>query len=364
MDKNYLNINIGGMTSASFNEVGLQFGYTKEFLHKSCKDVREILSQSWSDYHQVPNQLKIMTYNIWGFEKKFKGDDGSLLRETMEIRMKEVIKVIKENDPDIVLLQEMSAMSFSLLKDLFDIYPYCYEENFLENLTKLKRNHIAEVFILSRFKPKFIKLYSCGGNLSYDSPFMIIGFDNLIVINCHCQAGSKYSPGQENVAHHYSRCRLEQYTSIHNKLSEFNKNEIPVIIAGDFNADLNGSLNDWPELKLFEEKGYEDANKGNNEGFTEDTNINSMRFNIKFMEKQLRYDGFLTKNLKISNMKIVGTNPISISKDLSDKIKQIWIPKIDGWENKIKYNNLGLIDLFPSDHFGVVAEILLESLSK
>lgn len=391
--------------SATMSSLGESYGYTTEHLHKTCVNVKEYYNKEHSDSINVPSNLRIITYNIWGLEKKVKGDEeGSLLEETMRIRLGELAKIIITNKPDIVCFQEMTKMAYKILNEngLISLYEYRYEEDFGEIFTKeeqKKRNHNVEVFILSRFKPSFVKIFSSGGNLGYDNSFMVIGFNNLLIANIYCQAGSKHSPGQESVAIHYSRCRYQQYKAIYKKLVELNslakKASRPMIITGDFNTNLNGlrsvrsihsdrsdvytqskqskqdKLNEWPEMRFFKENDFKDAwltfhSKNEKDlGNTEETDINTMRWNLKFMEKHFRYDGFLLRSVKgsieIKNIYVVGTEPIITTPALSQKILDLWIPK--GHPQLIKYGSNKTIDLFPSDHFGVVLDIELATTS-
>lgn len=354
-----------------FKDIGGQsYGYVIDHLHKKCSDVKKVYEFINETEHYAPSNLKIMTYNIWGLEKYNNEESLDFLQETMTIRLEKLAEIVQNENPDIVCFQEMSAMSYNILRPLISSYEYAYEENFGETFTKdqrKQRNRNLEVFILSKYPPSYVTLYSNGGNLGYDNSFMVIGFKNLILANCYCQAGSKFSPGQEKIAIHYSRCRYQQYKSLCKKLIELqNEKNIPFVITGDFNTNLNGDITEWRELKAFSDYTLKDAwtelnDISINNGNTEDTTINTMRWNTKFMPKHFRYDGFLYKgNIEPNTIKIVGRDPIILSNKMSQKMKKIWIPNDDDREDKIIYadTNNFLLELFPSDHFGVVASFM------
>lgn len=359
---------------------GQSYGYVIDHLHKKCSLVKKVYEFINQSEYEAPSNLKIMTYNIWGLEKYNSDESLDFLQETMKIRLEKLAEIVQTENPDIVCFQEMSVMAYNILRPLISSYRYAYEENFGETFTKdqrTQRNRNLEVFILSKYPPSYVTLYSNGGNLGYDNSFMVIGFKNLILANCYCQAGSKFSPGQEKIAIHYSRCRYQQYKSLCKKLIELqNGRNIPFVITGDFNTNLNGNIVEWRELKAFSDHTLKDVwkelnditiNDGNTpegltSGNTEDTTINTMRWNTKFMPKHFRYDGFLYRgNIVPTNIKIVGRDPIILSETMSEKMKKIWIPNDSDREDKIIYSdtNKNLLELFPSDHFGVVATFML-----
>ena len=148
-----------------------------------------------------------------------------------------------------------------------------------------------------------------------------------------------------------------------------NKINKPIIILGDFNTNLNGvsqdkinqpSSNEYPELKAFTKLNLQDSwlEKYNNiGGFTEDTRINLMRWNVKFEEKKYRIDGiFYTKNkLKTNQIKIMGDKPIDIDENMQKSFYDIRIPNIPNKDKLIRKNNK--LQLWASDHFAVMAEL-------
>ena len=70
------------------------------------------------------------------------------------------------------------------------------------------------MFIISVFN-----LFGVEGNLSYNNSMLMIEFDDFIVFNVYLQAGTKNSPGQQNLWFNYSRCRYHEYLSIQNYIT-------------------------------------------------------------------------------------------------------------------------------------------------
>ena len=56
-----------------------------------------------------------------------------------------------------------------------------------------------------------------------------------------------------------------------------------------------------------------------NNGFTENTDINTMRWNLKFQEKKVRFDGILYRSNKIYPIfcKIVGKKSVPLNKEMT-----------------------------------------------
>lgn len=344
----------------------LSYTYTEE-----QQDIlpRELLPLDISD-ENAPDEIynfSIMTYNIWGsVEQKDNPDYMKFLEDTMKLRMESIVDVIKKNNPDFVCIQEMTNMSYNFLKDkLSTIYPYSFEENFDLERDKIKRNRDIEVFVFSKYKPTTIKLYSIAGNLGYNNSFMILEFQNLAIFNCYLQAGSKYSQGHESYWFHYSRCRKQELKSIGGIVDKYINNGKACIIVGDFNCHLDGDLKEWPELKEFSNMKMIDVwnQLRDQPGFTEDTDINQMKWNIKLQTKKFRYDGIFYRNpddnriVRPITIRITGRKPILLNNDMSNKFVDFFVPKVDNIEQKIRYfdTEKRIIALWPSDRFAVFA---------
>ena len=338
-------------------QIRKSFGYIDDHLETNCATKKLDLKMKFNTSHIIPKNFKIMTYNIWGLIRG-KGDHLDFVKDTMVLRMEKISEIILEDDPDIVCLQEMTNTSYEYLSKLKSRYKYCLEPNLNTNINKKERNRDVEVFVYSKYCPKQMKIYSITGNLGYNNCFMILEFHNLVIFNCYLQAGSKYSPGHDisnnnNNIKHYSRCRSQQINIIRKQINKYNK---PIIMLGDFNMHLDGKIDEWSELESLNKCNICDAwvklNKQNN-GFTEDTDINQMRWNIKFINKQVRFDGILYKNLEPTNIKLVGELPIVLNKLMTEKFKKYFVHDYELNKDKIRYYKDDLLALFPSDHFGI-----------
>ncbi len=342
------------------SEEAIRKGYIHDNLHRNCylKDGYENIKFDYSFEKSIPitGQFKIATYNIWGL------DLNADAKELISIRMPLIAKQILENDIDIVCFQEMSYTTFrilnGLLKDKYNIYEVRTPE---QDLYK-ERKHDVEcaVAIKHKLKPKHITVEPLGGNLTYMNSLMIIYFENLTIFNCYLQAGTKYSVGQANLYLHYSRCRLQLLEYILTKLLDSSK----CIILGDFNINLNDSGNNFPEIRIIRkienELGFIDNWKAKNktDGFTENTDINLMRWNDKFINKKARVDGIFTRGLDIINCKIIGDEQFTfVDKKHDWYIKNFTPNKQLDLLGKVMINGKPRIPIFGSDHFGVLSTL-------
>jgi endonuclease/exonuclease/phosphatase family metal-dependent hydrolase len=347
-------------------EYGKQFNYKLyENKDKNCSTLVENSNGSYEGSFIIPKKFKIITYNCW-WSLKVTGDTtkDEFHKEFFKIRIDNIAKIINESEADIICLQEVGELTFKILEPLLkNNYPYYYEIPFnVDKDDKGLRSRSVDTLCFSRFQAKGFKLFSVQGNLHYNNSMLMLEFDNLIIFNVYLQAGTRNSPGQKDLWFNYSRCRYNEYLAIGRYLKD-NKINKPIVVLGDFNTNLNGTIDEWPELKAFKQLNLQDSwleKYDNNGGFTEDTSINLMRWNVKFEEKIYRIDGiFYTKDkLKTSNIKILGNIPIDIDKDMQQKFKDIRIPEIPKKDELIRKNG-DQIQLWPSDHFAVLAELEL-----
>ena len=82
----------------------------------------------------VPSHFTLMTMNISGLSK------NQMNKYTlMNKRMHKISKLIKDESPDIVCLQEMSSTSFSMIDKLISPKYYRSENNFLSNSSMISK---------------------------------------------------------------------------------------------------------------------------------------------------------------------------------------------------------------------------------
>ena len=344
----------------SSDDKGKEFAYIDDNLHNDCSSIEPIDIKEYSDVEILPPNLKICTWNVWGLLKYRE----PFMTWSLEKRINNIIDIILEENIDIVCFQEISTPVYhKLIERLGKIYHF-YEEVIDTEKTKVERNRDLELLFISKYKAQKCTTFLLGGNLGYSNNLSILEFPNLVLFGCYLQAGSKYSPGQEKKWLHYSRCRSEQLDTIYNLSNMYtDKNKI---ILGDINFHLDGKLVDWPEIEILhqlKDDGFIDSFRTlfsdiyTFPGYTEDTHINLMRYNSKFMEKQFRYDGILSKGLIPVDCKILGMNEIELTDDeIANMIEQfIMVKNIDKvrWSNHDDQSKHKL-SLWPSDHFGIM----------
>jgi len=337
---------------------GLKHGYVKGNLNKRCLKFSLDYEKNNNIDNKINEDFKIMTLNVMGILREGNNNEEYTYKlDILKKRMEKVVEEILKEGPDIICFQEMSNATYNILSNgLKEEYKYIYEEDFNFDEDKINiRNRDIEVCFFSKYQANKVKIYGLNGNLNYKCSLCVLEFSNLVIYNCYLQAGSKYSVGQEDYWFHYSRCRMDQL-SIIKKMIKINpiKN---VIVTGDLNFDLGGNPNDWPELNKIKylKDAWPELNT-NDRGYTENTDINHMRWNMKFKEKKLRYDALLYRGeIKPIKTKLVCTNEIQLNKKESELFTKYFMEK-NADEELIRYsdNERKLLSIFPSDHFGVL----------
>jgi tyrosyl-DNA phosphodiesterase 2 len=354
-------------TNESDQNEGERFGYSTNRLHLNCNTFNKIYEYSDDTIKKLSvKKIKLMTFNIMGIireKEKENIDKYNFKLETMKMRIRAVADEIMEHTPDIICFQEMSNTAYKLLTDhIGSHYPHIYEKDYnIDEKTAKERGHDIEVCVFSKYPASHVKLYSLDGLLDYTCSLMVVEFGkSLAVYNCYLQAGSKKSAGQQNYWFHYARCRMDQLRIIRKMIQKKKK---PTIVTGDFNQHLDGPVEDWPELQELDF--LKDAWKilrPDENGLTEDTSINHMRWNMKFQEKKLRYDGILYRgDIKPMDIMVICKKPIPLNEQMSGLFEKYWM-KTNNDTEKIKYYDpkRKILSIFPSDHFGVICEFALE----
>lgn len=343
----------------------MDFGYVDSYLTKSCKIIEVLYSKKYNTtfIFNSSNVINVCTWNIWGLTKYNK----SFLEWSIPKRMDLLIENIIKYDIDILCLQEVSnEIYYYLYSKLNDIMDF-YEEGLDIEKNKSNRNrNLENIFIV---KKKYIPIeyvnYSIGGNLGYNNVISVLRFNNAIFYNIYLQAGSKHSVGQEKVAHHYSRCRSEQLTildelirSYYNEKGDSSQN---IFVLGDFNFNLDGTIDDWPELNnLIEIKAEYNLSDENYKYLnSEDTTINFMRYNMKFIDKIFRYDTILSTCKTRDNM-LIGQEEIFLDDKQTENTLKYLIYKYDDNKDKVKYNKYKKLSLWISDHFGIYGKYYIQ----
>jgi exonuclease III len=344
-------------------EIGIAKGYIEDHLSKSCYTQSNEPTIYENNFKIPNNEFSIITLNVMGIYIDGKEDSAAVLN-LMGKRIEMLQKEILQLKPDIMCFQEMSLTSFNLLytKEISDIYKYYYEENFKNIDLKSDRERDVEVFVISKYPIKKVTMYRLEGNIKHNNSLAVYDFGNLIVFNLHLQPGSKNSPGQKYKADNYARCRIHEILFIKSLIDKIQKDTPrPVILLGDFNFDLNGPIQDWPENGHLNKLGFKDSWIESNptllpsDGNTEETDINTMRWNNKFEEKHYRYDAILYNDFLTSmESRVICNKPFLIIKDpiLYENYRKAILSKDSSKHKQIRKSH-GNYELFISDHFGI-----------
>ena len=315
------------------------------------------------------NNLKILTYNIWGVD-----NDDKL---HFDKRMEKISDLLKNNDDpyDIVCLQEVSRLAYTYLEsnDVFTNYNYIsHEKGEIANNRKDNNNCCRDIdnIILSKDKLPIsllcYKLFS-SKEYKYSIPLTIAVFNNLVVVNIHTISGI-----------YNGIKRFYQLRHIYNIVEKINNNNsIPTILCGDFNFDLNTKHTDteFPKYlannfeydimqlnSLNEKHSYRTVELKENL-YTEDTNKNFMRWNIKFAPKLYKYDGFIINDkINTINENLIGDTVFYVTDE--DENKKIRINAEKNHSEPLGLVNEYDIPLFPSDHFGIVLTFSIKNVSE
>jgi exonuclease III len=274
------------------------YGYEDTYLHNNCGTLINVKDITYENYNIVGDNIKICSWNVWGLLKYKK----PFITWSIHKRINNIIDTILKEDIDIICMQEVSTPVYKILRKRIGDKYYFYEENINTEKTLHERNRSLEILFLSKIRANRYKNYLLGGNLDYKNNLSVLEFPNIVIFGCYFQAGSKYSIGQEKKWFHYSRCRSEQLDILLHEIHKYSQEKM--VVLGDINFHLDGEMEHWPEvanLDKLKEFGFIDSyrslfpNIKANPGYTEDTSINLMRYNSKFVEKQFRYDGILSK---------------------------------------------------------------------
>lgn len=285
-------------------------------------------------------KITICTYNIWSNEK-------FAMFSKLEKRLPYIIDEIIKDDPDIICIQEMSQQAIDYFKSRKEIYT-----NYFFFEIDLKKNDKSSdiPFILSKYKPRNVTKYMLETE-SINWPFLIMEFTNLIVVNVQLQGGSENS----NEMNSFTKCRIQQLSDINEILKNYTQN---IIFVGDINFNPDTDIEKDQLNKLLLTDAWKKL-KSNDDGFTEDTTLNKMRWNTKHVRNRGRYDVILYRGNRIKPIKIrmIGVQPIfTIDKNDVDFNKHIDKNKLDKRFIKLTDDR---IQYWPSDRFGLIADFII-----
>jgi tyrosyl-DNA phosphodiesterase 2 len=246
------------------------------------------------------DSLTFVTFNIWFGDYYFEERVGALT------------EILKKSNADIIALQEITDASLQLiLKE-----DWIKRSYYISDISS-SSFYSYGVILLSRIPIKKLNLYPLISVM--DRHVLIAEFEineqKLLVGTTHLES-LRYS----------SKMRAFQLEQIFTILNESDH----AVLMGDFNfcssweenANIDGRYSDFWEILRPDEPGY-----------TEDTDMNTMRRQLKREEKKVRFDRII-----------------------SHSISGCWEPK--------KINRIGMKpissehpDIFPSDHFGLIGKL-------
>ena len=237
---------------------------------------------------KFPYIIKIINWNIWGLIHDF------------DVRMSYLIDEIKCLDADIICLQECNKLLIEKLHDanIDSIYHMTFKtttfELKLKTMDEIIENDLFCI-TLSKELPCEELYYALYGEHIFG--IVITKFNDFAIFNIHLQSGGIFS---SNANQKYHVCRSEQLKMIDILLKEHEN----IFLMGDFNFDLNGDETVWIEKDVFNKIIFHHklidvwrTLQPSLDGFTEDTDINIMRYNIKKQKKNLDMMGYIIKEI-------------------------------------------------------------------
>lgn len=238
------------------------------------------------------DRLTVSTYNIWFNEKH------------AVQRYRAIAELLSRDAPDIMAFQEVTSLSAAV----FLKQPWIREHYRSAAVVGGSRGNYG-MLLLSRLPLDRVTYTPLPTRLSrgYLTAQLTLDGEQLAVVSVHLESGKAAAP-----------LRARQLGAIF----EAQQNSGNAVIMGDFNmrdaedgiigADYRDA---WPGLRPGEP------------GYTEDTTINHMRFDMKNKHRHVRFDRVLTTGdrWQPESIELLGREPISAA-----------LPRV-----------------FPSDHFGV-----------
>lgn len=282
--------------------------------------------------------LIISTYNVWGLD-----------RHTIDKRLPYIIRMIDTLNSDIVCLQEVTQ---KVLEELENNEVLTKKYLFSETDDEIDwKNRRHSTITLTKINPKDNRIVILSYLCLHKFVITACDFGNFVILNCHLEADK---------SHGDSNCRSNMIDYIDKKITDLFPNK-SIIICGDFNFHLDGDDDEWPEinhLNLLEMKDSWRIVNPHLPGFTKDSCANQLRWNVKQSYVRHRTDGIFYRgnNLKIIDINMFGTNPVDSA---NPKIISKIIDKRKLKYNMILKNQFGDIDIYPSDHFGLICNFKL-----
>lgn len=238
------------------------------------------------------DELTVTTYNVWNDSKH------------AEERYHAIAQLLSRREPDVMVFQEITPAAFEILvgqpwiRDKYSRAAVIGGDAGNYGMLVLSRLPVSGV-VYTRLPTRQSR-----GFLQAE---LALNGGRTVVCCVHLDSGKSSS-----------RLRGWQFRRIFGALRTVED----AVVLGDFNMrDAENSRiappfrDAWPELRP------------DDDGFTEDTSINHMRYDMKDKHRQVRFDRVLVKGRRWAptDIELLGTEPVSVE-----------LPRV-----------------FPSDHFGV-----------
>jgi tyrosyl-DNA phosphodiesterase 2 len=261
----------------------------------------DVRADRWVDVEDVTaverDDLTVATYNIW-FSDYW-----------AEERYRAIAEVLSAEAPDVIVFQEVTSGALAE----FLVQPWLREHYYRAAATGDDFGNYG-MLMLSRLPISGVSYNRLPTRLGrgFLQAELTVNGRGLVICSVHLESGKAKS-----------QLRARQLRRVFRALGTAED----VLILGDFNMrDVENDrirspyIDIWPALRPCDD------------GFTEDTSINFMRYDSKNKSRHVRFDRILLKGGRWapSAIKLLGTEPISDD-----------LPRV-----------------FPSDHFGVLCRVV------
>lgn len=267
---------------------------------------KRLPSKQLNRKNKIIGSFKVMTLNVCN-DFIWTGNKG----------IKDVIKILKDKDPDIILFQELSYKNFQKLKSYLPDWKFA-------NISTCILSKFPIVKELERIplSPIFGVIIEING-------------DRIRVFNSHLDDNGYYNL-EESKKYQLPNLEYGLYSSVYPK--KFNP-ELPTIIAGDHNtpSHLDIKSMNFPVTKKFEKDGWIDT--------------------YRFVNKKIKINKDFTWPNCNTIPKIISNEVGKICENKA-RIDYIYSNSLSGLypidSEIVNFSN----DKFPSDHYGVLTEFL------
>ena len=255
-----------------------------------------------------PVQIKVMTWNIWhgglhgDKEHNFEKDSSNVVN---------TLKVIKECNPDILLMQETYCCGMDVAKDA----GFKYSWRGSSNLSIHSKFPIIDT--LTIFKP-----FNAHGVKIKANEKEILCFNIWLHYSPDYMKNSEMETPETLVSDEHPT-RFGEIKAILNEISTSSEqaDSIPVIIGGDFNSGSHldwikstrhlhhGKIVQWPVSMEMTSNGFKDSYRKIHPDPLKKPAVTNRFINDKIIADRIDYIYFKGKSLEIIDSKIIRENP-------------------------------------------------------